>query len=383
MAEVSLTFDDVGFSREVLEQAMSSKDAAAGAAESPPRESIEADAEATDGELAAGRTGETMDGPDGGGQAPASASAADGSTPDDVSPSDVATEAAGMATGSAPSPEHGYTEEAREFLEDKPPMFDFAQFTEVTITRRLFRDGTSHYLINKTPCRLRDVTDFFLGTGVGTKAYSIIEQGRIGMIVSARPQDRRSIIEEAAGITKFKSKKRATERKLEQTRQNLLRVSDIVAELDKRMGALKRQAQKAERYRRYKAEVKDIELWKAAHKYLEMRARHQVLASELGGHRSELGQVRQTFERQDAMAIAERAELAAEERRLSQLQEVLFDLDNRIRLSESKVEFQRREAGAARSARGGGDRRYRRSARASRRGPRCAAGAASGARRSL
>ena len=152
-------------------------------------------------------------------------------------------------------------EEVQEFLEDKPPAFDFAEYSEVTITRRLYRDGSSHYLINRVPCRLRDVTDFFLGTGVGTKAYSIIEQGRVGMIVSARPQDRRAIIEEAAGITKFKTKKRAAERKLDQTRQNLLRVSDIVSELGKRMGSLRRQAQKAERYRRYKADVRDIELW--------------------------------------------------------------------------------------------------------------------------
>ena len=133
---------------------------------------------------------------------------------------------------------------------------DFARYTEVTITRRLYRDGISQYFINKTPCRLRDITDFFLGTGVGTKAYSIIEQGRIGQIVSSRPQDRRAIIEEAAGITKFKAKKKAAEKKLDQTRQNLMRVSDIVSELDKRMGTLRRQAQKAERYRKYKAEMK-------------------------------------------------------------------------------------------------------------------------------
>ena len=132
---------------------------------------------------------------------------------------------------------------------------------EVAVTRRLYRDGTSEYFLNKTPCRLRDITDFFLGTGVGTKAYAIIEQGRIGQIVSSRPEDRRAIIEEAAGITKFKAKKKAAEKTHRPTRQNLMRVSDIVGELDKRMGSLRRQAQKAERYKRYKAELKDIELW--------------------------------------------------------------------------------------------------------------------------
>jgi chromosome segregation protein len=236
-------------------------------------------------------------------------------------------------------------EEVQEFLEDKPPAFDFAEYSEVTITRRLFRDGSSHYLINRVPCRLRDVTDFFLGTGVGTKAYSIIEQGRVGMIVSARPQDRRAIIEEAAGITKFKTKKRAAERKLEQTRQNLLRVSDIVNELGKRMGSLRRQAQKAERYRRYKTEVRDIELWKAAHRFLELRAEQKLLAQTLADCREVLAAVRAEHEVKDAQVVAERTELATEERRLSGLQETIYEQENRIRLSENKIAFQAREAG--------------------------------------
>jgi chromosome segregation protein len=171
--------------------------------------------------------------------------------------------------------------EVAEMLADEPPAIDFTQYTEVTITRRLYRDGTSHYLINKVPCRLRDVTDFFLGTGVGTKAYAIIEQGRIGQIVSSRPADRRLIIEEAAGITKFKSKKKAAEKKLEQTKQNLLRISDIVAELDKRMGTLRRQAQKAERYRQYKQELRDLDLWKASHRFLELRAETTSVSERL------------------------------------------------------------------------------------------------------
>src|SRR6266571_7009133 len=91
-------------------------------------------------------------------------------------------------------------DEEDDILQDDGPAIDFSQYGEVTISRRLFRDGTSDYFLNKTPCRLRDITDFFLGTGVGTKAYSIIEQGRVGMIVSAKAEERRLIIEEAAGI---------------------------------------------------------------------------------------------------------------------------------------------------------------------------------------
>ena len=103
----------------------------------------------------------------------------------------------------------------------------YMKFTEIAVTRRLYRDGTSEYLINKVPCRLRDVLDFFRDTGIGTRGYAIVEQGRIAEIVSARPEERRILIEEAAGISKYKARRREAERKLEATEQNLLRVSDV------------------------------------------------------------------------------------------------------------------------------------------------------------
>jgi chromosome segregation protein len=162
MAEVSLTFDDVGFSHETLELA---------------KHSDEAETERALDALA----------PDEAPSEPVAEPAAPGGTWVDAEGNPIA------------SP----TEEVAAMLADEPPAIDFARYTEVAITRRLYRDGTSQYFINKTPCRLRDITEFFLGTGVGTKAYAIIEQGRIGQIVSSRPQDRRMIIEEAAGITKF------------------------------------------------------------------------------------------------------------------------------------------------------------------------------------
>ncbi|HEU5055822.1 MAG TPA: AAA family ATPase, partial [Kofleriaceae bacterium] len=297
MAEVSLTFEDVGFSHETLQLALHEESELNGGADAIP-----------DGE-------ENPDAP-----------------PPEAPPveSDIDV--------------HAATREAQELLADAPPAIDFAQYSEVTITRRLFRDGTSQYFLNKTPCRLRDITDFFLGTGVGTKAYSIIEQGRIGQIVSSRPQDRRHIIEEAAGITKFKFKKKAAERKLEQTKQNLLRVSDIVSELEKRLGSLRRQAQKAERYRRYRTEMKDIELWSSSHRWLELLAEDKTHRAALEETAAEHQVVRAEFEARDGRLVAERAELALEERRLSALQEQIYDRDNRIQLAESKVAYQRREA---------------------------------------
>lgn len=147
---------------------------------------------------------------------------------------------------------------------------EYKDYPEIAVTRRLYRSGESEYLINKTQVRLKDVTDLFLGTGVGTKAYSIVEQGKIGVIVSAKPEDRRLLIEEAAGITKFKSKKKQAEKKMELTQQNLLRVGDIVAEIERNLGSLKRQAAKAERYLAYRNEVEDLQLYEASHRYLEL-----------------------------------------------------------------------------------------------------------------
>ena len=130
---------------------------------------------------------------------------------------------------------------------------------EVLVTRRLHRSGESEYLLDGAPSRLRDVQDLFMGTGVGSKAYAIIEQGKIGLILSSKPTDRRTIIEEAAGITKYKSRRRAAELKLSAAQQNLLRVNDIVYEITRQMSSLKRQAGKARRYNRLREAMDRLE----------------------------------------------------------------------------------------------------------------------------
>ena len=126
---------------------------------------------------------------------------------------------------------------------------------EVTITRRLYRSGESEYLIDGRAARLRDIQDLFMGTGLGPESYAIIEQGRIGQILSSKPQDRRAVIEEAAGITRFKTKKRLAEAKLEGAKQNLARVYDILEEVTRQVNSLKRQASKAKRYGELKTEL--------------------------------------------------------------------------------------------------------------------------------
>src|SRR5207248_389747 len=150
-------------------------------------------------------------------------------------------------SGSESRPATGMAEVSLTFQNDGrlvPPQY--AGFGEITVTRRLFRNGDSDYEINKAACRLLDITELFLGTGVGTRAYSIIEQGRIGLIVSAKPEDRRAIIEEAAGVTKYKARRKQAERKLDATEQNLLRLSDVVGEVKQRLQSLERSAKKAE-----------------------------------------------------------------------------------------------------------------------------------------
>src|SRR5258705_9238781 len=132
-------------------------------------------------------------------------------------------------------------------------------YNEVTLTRRVFRDGGSEYFINKTPCRLKDIQQLFMGTGVGRTSYSIMAQGNITQILSNKPEDPRMVFEEAAGITKFKAQKKEALRKLEYTDQNLLRVADLIREVKRQIGSLQRQAGKARRYKALAGEFQQPE----------------------------------------------------------------------------------------------------------------------------
>ncbi|MGH8630824.1 MAG: AAA family ATPase, partial [Burkholderiales bacterium] len=152
---------------------------------------------------------------------------------------------------------------------------------QMVVTRRLFRSGESEYLINGKLSRLRDIQDMFLGTGLGPESYAIIEQGRIGQILSSRPHDRRAIIEEAAGITKFKTRKRLAEARLEQAQQNLARLSDIFEEVTRQMNSLKRQASKAERYVRLRDEMRAKLRLVLAGKFAQFAAESATCEQEL------------------------------------------------------------------------------------------------------
>ena len=176
---------------------------------------------------------------------------------------------------------------------------------DVEVTRRLYRSGESEYLIDGEVCRLRDVHELMMDTGLGAKAYAIIEQGKIGLILSSRPADRRQLIEEAAGITKYKARRRAAELKLEAAQQNLTRIDDIVFEVEKQRGTLKRQAAKARRYKRLRDELRRWEKVLFAGRYRE-------LAQTIEGARTRLAEARE----REAAAAARLAEVEADLGRL-------------------------------------------------------------------
>ncbi len=167
---------------------------------------------------------------------------------------------------------------------------------EISVTRRLFRSGDSEYLLNGKLCRLRDIQELFMGTGLGPESYALIEQGRIGQILSSRPTDRRAIIEEAAGITKFKTKKRLAEARLEDAKTNLNRVNDIFEEVTHQMNSLKRQASKAERYARLRDEMRAKLRVVLASKFTQMDQETETLDNQIHQLGEEIRQQSETVQ---------------------------------------------------------------------------------------
>jgi chromosome segregation protein len=225
----------------------------------------------------------------------------------------------------------------------RPVGGPYSGFGEIVVTRRLFRNGESEYEINKTPCRLLDITELFLGTGVGTRAYSIIEQGRIGLIVSSKPEDRRGILEEAAGVTKYKARRKQAERKLEATEQNLLRLSDVVGEVGKRLSSLERSAKKATLFRELRGELRELELLTAVRQFVGLRDEETARAHELS-EASDAEKVAQAHAaRLEAGLSAERLALLEDEKKVQDLSETSHKLDKDLRLREQEMQFATRE----------------------------------------
>ncbi len=232
---------------------------------------------------------------------------------------------------------------------------------DVLVTRRLFRSGESEYLINKEVTRLKDITELFMGTGVGAEAYSLVQQGRVDLVVSAKPEDRRMIFDEAAGITKYKAKKREAQNKLKDTDQNLLRINDIVVEVKRQIGSIERQAQKAQRYKEEFEKLKGFEQIMALYQFSladKEKAEIQAFLDDVRGredlHSGELEEFRQVVERESM--LLEDLELKVQEVREQEIklgsqielqtrhigfnEERLCNIDeNETRLSEQKAQL--------------------------------------------
>src|ERR1700744_220931 len=195
------------------------------------------------------------------------------------------------------------------------------EYNEVTITRRVFRDGASEYELNKTACRLRDIHSLFMDTGIGRSAYSIMEQGKIDSIRSSRPEDRRAILEEAAGITKYKSQKKEALRKLENTEANLIRLADIIREVKRQIGSLQRQAGKARRYQASFEELATLENRLARDQFDTFSATIASLQAEVDGAREKQDKLDADVIAQEQKVGATRNDLAIVEAELVRLRE--------------------------------------------------------------
>ncbi|MFZ0708558.1 MAG: AAA family ATPase, partial [Terrimicrobiaceae bacterium] len=204
------------------------------------------------------------------------------------------------------------------------------EWDEVCITRRVYRDGRSDYFINKGACRLRDIHQLFMDTGVGRSAYSIMEQGKIDLILSSRPEDRRAIFEEAAGITKYKAQKKEALRKLEYTEANLLRVQDIIKEVRRQIGSLQRQAAKARRYQALMRDLRTLDTHLSHQNYRE-------LSGELEGIRHELAQGEQARAIHETEIIEQEAEFAAFRARMEALDEQASGVRDGIQALKGRI----------------------------------------------
>jgi chromosome segregation protein len=192
-------------------------------------------------------------------------------------------------------------------------------YNEITVTRRVYRDGGSEYFINKVPSRLKDIQQLFMGTGVGRTSYSIMAQGNITQILSSKPEDRRMVFEEAAGITKYKSQKKESLRKLEQTEQNLLRVADTIKEVKRQIGSLQRQAGKARRYKELAQELQHLDTQLARHQF-------DVWQGEIAQKQAAAEALRDEIESGSAGLLRGEDEIAQLRARLAELEQLIAGL---------------------------------------------------------
>jgi len=213
------------------------------------------------------------------------------------------------------------------------------EFNEVALTRRVFRDGKSEYRLNGNICRLKDIHELLMDTGIGRTAYSIMEQGKIDLLLSSRPEDRRTVFEEAAGITKFKSQKKEALRKLDYTEANLLRVTDIIEEVKRQINSLNRQASKARRYQELLVDVKTLDTHFSHRKFEEFDAERSELNTSIQSLSGEITESQNSISEKEQAIINARNSLSSLEGDISKRREQIIDNQNKINSSKSRIEF--------------------------------------------
>ena len=215
----------------------------------------------------------------------------------------------------------------------------YADCSEIMISRRLYREGDSEYSINKVPCRLLDVREFFMDTGVGAKTYSIVEQESISRLIEAKPEDIREFIEEAAGIKKYKSRRESAMRKMDSTKQNIARLKDILSEVKTQLNSTSRQAKRAERYRELKKEIKETELALSLQAYIELGHEKDRLKTSRESLDHNSLEIRTSLTAMAAGMENLKEKLAENEEIIGRLQERFYNCKNEINIGEQKIDF--------------------------------------------
>ena len=216
---------------------------------------------------------------------------------------------------------------------------EYGNCSEVMISRRTYRDGESEYSLNKVPCRLLDVREFLMDIGIGVRTYSLVEQNHIANLIEARPEDRRKFIEEAAGIAKYKNRKEAASRKMDSTRQNIIRLNDITREVKTQLNSISRQAKKAEKYKTLKKSVKEAELAFALQTYSDLAARHKSLEEARDAITVTGVEIGTKLRELEASIEQIKTETLENEGLISELQEELYEIKNEINIKEQGIEF--------------------------------------------
>ena len=212
-------------------------------------------------------------------------------------------------------------------------------YNEVALTRRVFRDGKSEYRINDKLCRLKDIQNLLMDTGIGRSSYSIMEQGKIDMLLSSKPEDRRTVFEEAAGITKFKFQKREALRKLDYTESNLVRVSDIMSELRRQRDSLQRQANKARRYRELLDDLTTLDTHLAHRQFRELNAELEELKNSIASLQKQEDECRMEIEQRSLDLSSHREQLETMEAQFHELSQKQMTLRSRIQNSQDRTGF--------------------------------------------